>query len=47
MAMSREQEMKAQVAKNRAMVVLAEAEVPLAMAAAFRAGNLNSPPAKA
>jgi uncharacterized protein YqfA (UPF0365 family) len=42
MAMSREQEMKAQVARNRANVVLAEAEVPLAMAAAFRAGNLNA-----
>ena len=42
MAMSREQEMKAQVARNRAHVVLAEAEVPLAMAAAFRAGNLNA-----
>ena len=40
LAMAREQEMKAQVAHNRAGVVLAEAEVPLAMAAAFRAGNL-------
>jgi uncharacterized protein YqfA (UPF0365 family) len=40
MAMAREQEMKAAVAKNRAGVVLAEAEVPLAMAAAFKAGNL-------
>ncbi len=37
----REQEMKAQVARNRAGVVLAEAEVPLAMAAAFREGNLE------
>ena len=46
MAMAREQEMKAQVARNRAQVVLAEAEVPMAMAAAFRAGNLNSTPAK-
>jgi uncharacterized protein YqfA (UPF0365 family) len=40
MATSREQEMKAQVARNRAMVTLAEAEVPQAMAAAFRDGNL-------
>jgi uncharacterized protein YqfA (UPF0365 family) len=40
LAMAREQEMKAQVARNRASVVLAEAEVPLAMAAAFREGNL-------
>lgn len=35
-----EQEMKAQVARNRANVVLAEAEVPLAIANAFREGNL-------
>lgn len=41
LAMAREQEMKAQVARNRSGVVLAEAEVPLAMAAAFRAGNLT------
>jgi uncharacterized protein YqfA (UPF0365 family) len=40
-AMAREQEMKAEVAKNRANVVLAEAEVPLAMAAAFRDGNIG------
>lgn len=40
LATAREQEMKAQVARNRAQVVLAEAEVPLAMAAAFRVGNL-------
>ena len=46
MAMVREQEMKAQVARNRAQVVLAEAEVPLAMAAAFREGNLNAVAAK-
>jgi uncharacterized protein YqfA (UPF0365 family) len=42
MATAREQEMSAQVAKNRAAVVLAEAEVPLAMAAAFREGNLET-----
>ncbi len=41
MATAREQEMKAAVAGNRAMVVLAEAEVPLAMAEAFREGNLE------
>ncbi|MGD0896215.1 MAG: flotillin-like protein FloA [Thermoguttaceae bacterium] len=42
MAMAREQEMKAQVARNRAGVVLAEAEVPMAMADAFRKGNLHA-----
>jgi uncharacterized protein YqfA (UPF0365 family) len=41
LATAREQEMKAQVARNRAGVVLAEAEVPLALAAAFREGNLT------
>jgi len=40
-AMAREQEMKSEVAKNRARVVLAEAEVPMAMASAFREGNLE------
>jgi uncharacterized protein YqfA (UPF0365 family) len=44
MATAREQEMKAAVAQNRALVVLAEAEVPLAMAAAFREGNLERMP---
>jgi uncharacterized protein YqfA (UPF0365 family) len=39
-AIAREQDMKAKVAENRASVVLAEAEVPMAMAAAFREGNL-------
>jgi uncharacterized protein YqfA (UPF0365 family) len=34
--------MKARVAENRARLVLAEAEVPLAMADAFREGNLHS-----
>lgn len=43
LALAREQQMKAQVARNRALVVLAEAEVPLAMAAAFRNGNLEGP----
>ncbi len=41
LAKAREQEMQAEVARNRANVVLAEAEVPLAMAAAFREGNLH------
>ena len=40
-AIAREQEMRAEVAANRAMVFLAEAEVPLAMADAFRRGNLE------
>jgi uncharacterized protein YqfA (UPF0365 family) len=41
MAVAREQEMTALVQENRAKVVLAEAEVPLAMADAFRKGNLG------
>ena len=41
MAVAREQEMAAQVTENRAKVVLAEAEIPKAMAEAFRAGNLG------
>ena len=40
-AVAHEQEMKAQTAENRAQVVLAEAEVPLAMAGAFKGGNFN------
>jgi uncharacterized protein YqfA (UPF0365 family) len=40
-AIAHEQEMKAQVAANRAMVYLAEAEVPRAMADAFRKGNME------
>ena len=44
MASAQEQEMKSEVARNRASVVLAEAEVPLAMAAAFREGNLERAP---
>lgn len=42
LALAREQQMKAEVARNRALVVLAEAEIPLAMAAAFRSGNLEA-----
>ena len=41
-AIAREQEMKADVAENRAQLVMAEAEVPRAMASAFREGNLHA-----
>jgi len=41
MARAREQEMVALVQENQAKVVLAEAEVPKAMADAFRSGNLG------
>ncbi|MCG8409136.1 MAG: flotillin-like FloA family protein [Phycisphaerales bacterium] len=41
MAVAREAEMNALVEENRAKVVLAEAEVPKAMAEAFRSGNLG------
>jgi len=40
-AIAREQEMRAKVAENQAQVVLAEAEIPLAMATAFREGNFQ------
>ena len=40
-AIALEQEMRAKVAENRAGVYLAQAEVPRAMAEAFRAGNLE------
>jgi uncharacterized protein YqfA (UPF0365 family) len=40
-AVAREQEMSASVVENRAKVVLAEAEVPLAIAQAFRDGHLG------
>jgi uncharacterized protein YqfA (UPF0365 family) len=40
-ARAREQEMLALVQENRAKVVLAEAEIPKAIAAAFREGNLG------
>ena len=39
-AIAQEQEMKATVAQNQATVLLAKAEVPKAMAQAFRDGNL-------
>jgi len=41
MAVAQEQEYRAEEQKNRAQVVLAEAEVPKAMAQAFREGNLG------
>jgi len=40
-AVASEQEMRAEVVKQKARVVAAQAEVPLAMAEAFRAGNLG------
>jgi uncharacterized protein YqfA (UPF0365 family) len=42
-AIAHEQEMKARVAENRGRVILAEAQVPLAMAEAFRHGNVVLP----
>ncbi len=41
MAVAHEQEMRARVQEQRAAVVQAEAQVPLAMAEAFRSGNLG------
>ena len=41
-AVASEQEMKARTVENRSVVVLAEAEVPRAMAEAFRAGGLRA-----
>jgi uncharacterized protein YqfA (UPF0365 family) len=41
MAVALEAEHKAEVEKNKALVVLAEAEVPKAMADAFRSGNIG------
>jgi uncharacterized protein YqfA (UPF0365 family) len=40
-AMAWQQEMKARVTESRAMLVLAEAEIPAALAQAFRAGRLH------
>jgi uncharacterized protein YqfA (UPF0365 family) len=40
-AIAHEQEMKASVQENRAVVIKAEAQVPMAMAHAFRIGNLH------
>jgi uncharacterized protein YqfA (UPF0365 family) len=41
-AIAREQEMKAKVSENRSRVILAEAEVPVAIADAFRQGNFHT-----
>jgi uncharacterized protein YqfA (UPF0365 family) len=41
-AMAHQQEMSAKVAENRALLVLAEADVPQAMAEAFRAGTVRT-----
>jgi uncharacterized protein YqfA (UPF0365 family) len=41
LAVAREQEMRAEVEENRAKVVLSEAEIPLAIAQAFRDGRLG------
>lgn len=41
MAVALEAEHKAEVEKNKALVILAEAEVPKAMAEAFRSGNMG------
>jgi uncharacterized protein YqfA (UPF0365 family) len=41
-AVAQEQEMKAETVENRAEVVLAEADVPKAMASAFEQGNLRA-----
>ena len=41
MAVALEQENKAKIEENRALVVLAESEVPKAMADAFRSGNMG------
>jgi uncharacterized protein YqfA (UPF0365 family) len=41
MAIAQEQENKAKIEENRAVVVLAEAEIPKALSEAFRSGNLG------
>jgi uncharacterized protein YqfA (UPF0365 family) len=41
MAVAQEQEFKAEIQKNQALVVLAQADVPKAMSDAFRAGNMG------
>ena len=42
-AVAEEQQMRARVASNKSHLVLAEAEVPKAMADAFRAGRISAP----
>jgi uncharacterized protein YqfA (UPF0365 family) len=41
-AIAEEQQMKAKVTENRSALVLAEAEVPIAMAEAFRQGHIGA-----
>ena len=41
MAMAQTEENKAKIEENKALVVLAEAEIPRAIAEAFRSGNLG------
>jgi hypothetical protein len=41
-AIALQQEMKAKVAQSHAILVLAEAEIPAALAQAFRAGQLHA-----
>ena len=41
-AMAYQQEMKAKVTQSRALLLLAEAEIPTALARAFRAGQLHA-----
>jgi uncharacterized protein YqfA (UPF0365 family) len=41
MAVAHEQEMKAQVVEMRARLVEAEAQIPMAIAEAFKGGNLG------
>ncbi|MDA1053875.1 MAG: flotillin-like protein FloA [Planctomycetota bacterium] len=41
-AIALQQEMKAKVAENQVLLVLAEAEIPMAIATAFRAGQIHS-----
>ncbi|MFM8288966.1 MAG: flotillin-like FloA family protein, partial [Planctomycetaceae bacterium] len=43
-AVAVEQEMKARTTENRALVVLAESEVPLAVAKSYREGRLRGNP---
>jgi uncharacterized protein YqfA (UPF0365 family) len=41
-AIACQQEMKAKITQSRALLVLAEAQIPAALAAAFRAGQLHA-----
>jgi uncharacterized protein YqfA (UPF0365 family) len=42
MALARQQEMRAELAKSRALLVLAEAEIPATLATAFRTGRFHT-----